>query len=506
MEAEVICCQCGDVVRGVVCHDADGCHSLHFGCDGRHLSHCHCAGYPLAVSPCRVQDQGQENSHQQGTKRDARRALADISNIASPPPLSLPTVSPLSRKPRLTLHDIDVDDTSPNSASTHWESPSSGSPAGSCDDASSLDFGDAYESGIVVHVLALSGRHLCEVAMASSSLVVGLKIKLESILQVPVSQQELVYGFRQLRDSQALDHIVAQEGEAFSMQGQTMTVNLVSKAAPPRPNFESDGETGKSLVQAHRSKTVDWLISVHNKKKLPRGSLFQTINFLDAYLSQTRVSKNKMQLVGMGALHLASRCQSDGQNEADGFPRIVPQDLIQYMGLEHPAFRSYTVYTVDEVLNMEQEIADVLQFKDAPCSSDSDTRNMQAHCHPTVSDFLAPFFCMELFSRDHLQLIAYLAEHALMSLRLLRYDPSRIAAAAVLSSNRIMRWDPVWPPAVARKLPYTEDALTQCCNDLDRVVSCLGSPSSAYKALQEKYDAIAGRCLAPAARAMLGGA
>ena len=47
----------------------------------------------------------------------------------------------------------------------------------------------------------------------------------------------------------------------------------------------------------------------------------------------------------------------------------------------------------------------------------------------------------------------------------------------------IMRWDPVWPSAVARKLPYTEDALTQCCNDLDRVVSCLGSPSSAYKAL-----------------------
>jgi len=85
---------------------------------------------------------------------------------------------------------------------------------------------------LVVQVIALSGQQLCELCISPSTLVLGIKIRLEKILDMPVRQQDLLWGFRLLHDHQSLGFAVLQEEQASV---ERISINLVSQAASPSP-------------------------------------------------------------------------------------------------------------------------------------------------------------------------------------------------------------------------------------------------------------------------------
>ena len=108
-----------------------------------------------------------------------------------------------------------------------------------------------------------------------------------------------------------------------------------------------------------RAILVDWLVEVHFKFKLRQETLFLTISIIDRFLSERIVTKQKLQLVGVTAMLLASKYEEIYAPEVRDFIYI-----------------SARTYTRDEILKMERIMLSTLGF---------------SLSHPTPYSFLARY-------------------------------------------------------------------------------------------------------------------
>jgi cyclin B len=94
-----------------------------------------------------------------------------------------------------------------------------------------------------------------------------------------------------------------------------------------------------------RAILIDWLIDVHLKYKMVAETLFLTVYLIDKYLECNQVSRQRLQLVGIAALFLASK-----------YEEIYPPQLRDFIEVTD---RSYSKY---ELLEMESKIVGALNF------------------------------------------------------------------------------------------------------------------------------------------------
>jgi len=94
-----------------------------------------------------------------------------------------------------------------------------------------------------------------------------------------------------------------------------------------------------------RAILVDWLIEVHSKFKMQKETLFITITIIDKFLEKTKVSKSRLQLVGVSSLLIASK-----------YEEIYPPELKDFVYITDRA------YTKQDVLEMEFLILSTLSF------------------------------------------------------------------------------------------------------------------------------------------------
>jgi G2/mitotic-specific cyclin-B, other len=94
-----------------------------------------------------------------------------------------------------------------------------------------------------------------------------------------------------------------------------------------------------------RAILVDWLIEVHSKFKMQKETLFITITIIDKFLEKTKVSKSRLQLVGVSSLLIASK-----------YEEIYPPELKDFVYITDRA------YTKQDVLEMEFLILNTLSF------------------------------------------------------------------------------------------------------------------------------------------------
>ena len=85
-----------------------------------------------------------------------------------------------------------------------------------------------------------------------------------------------------------------------------------------------------------RAILVDWLIEVHYKFKLLPETLFLTVNLIDRFLERNDVVRTKLQLVGVGAMLIASKYEEIYAPEVRDFVYITDK-----------------AYTKEEILIME---------------------------------------------------------------------------------------------------------------------------------------------------------
>lgn len=232
------------------------------------------------------------------------------------------------------------------------------------------------------------------------------------------------------------------------------------------------------LTEQMRSMLVDWLVEVHGEYNLRRETLYLAVSLLDRYLRLSRgVARERLQLVGITALLVASK-----------YEEVSPLEVKSAVDVTDCA------YTAKEVLLTECGMLRTLDFEVA--------------C-PTIAHFLPQ---LQAVSRIQRQLdfglysffgsttsgkvgelcdemAWYLAELSLLDVKMVRFLPSHVAAAAILVSNRLFGRVPAWPQHLQDFTGLTEQALAGCALDLDRLQRA--APACNLQQVARKFPAVA---------------
>jgi G2/mitotic-specific cyclin-B, other len=148
-----------------------------------------------------------------------------------------------------------------------------------------------------------------------------------------------------------------------------------------------------------RAILIDWLVEVHAKFRLVPETLYLGVNIIDRYLSEEKVDKKELQLVGITSLLLACK-----------YEEIYPPEVKDCVYITDKA------YTREQVLEMEAKIVKTLKFHLTV---------------PTAYNFLIRFLHVTEASETVKNLARYYSERMLQEYDSLRFRPSVLAAAAV---------------------------------------------------------------------------
>lgn len=161
----------------------------------------------------------------------------------------------------------------------------------------------------------------------------------------------------------------------------------------------------KDVNPSMREILTDWLIEVHLKFKLLPETLFLTVNLIDRYLSTTSIYRNKLQLVGVTAMLIASK-----------YEEIYPPIVSDFVYITDNA------YTREEILKMEERMLTGLQFG----------------IHFTSPfRFLERFLQLKSASETEKNVALFMLEGVLIRYPLLCYKPSVLAASALYLSSKL---------------------------------------------------------------------
>jgi len=203
-----------------------------------------------------------------------------------------------------------------------------------------------------------------------------------------------------------------------------------------------------------RAILVDWLVDVHKKYKLKAETLFLAVDLVDRFLEQRSTQRQHLQLVGVTALLIAAK-----------FEEMYPPQVQDFVYVTDKA------YSIDEVTRMEVSMLNALDFQ---------------VCQPTAVHFHAWYERTNGCSPSHSNLAQYLLELTLVDYKMLRYAPSHLAAAAMLLSNKLLRRQPAWTPAMVKHTKMTEQMLKGCAREMRVIFE--ETPQSPLQALRKKFS------------------
>uniref|UniRef100_A0A0R0IQ59 B-like cyclin n=1 Tax=Glycine max TaxID=3847 RepID=A0A0R0IQ59_SOYBN len=185
------------------------------------------------------------------------------------------------------------------------------------------------------------------------------------------------------------------------------TMRVAELARRPHPNFMETVQ--RDITQSMRGILVDWLVEVSEEYKLVTDTLYLTVYLIDWFLSKNYIERQRLQLLGITCMLIASKY------EEINAPRI-----------EDFCFITDNTYTKAEVLKMERQVLKSSEYQ---------------LFAPTIQTFVRRFLrAAQASYKDQsleLEYLAnYLAELTLMDYGFLNFLPSIIAASAVF----LARW------------------------------------------------------------------
>ncbi|CAG9330947.1 unnamed protein product [Blepharisma stoltei] len=199
-----------------------------------------------------------------------------------------------------------------------------------------------------------------------------------------------------------------------------------------------------------RAMLIDWLVEVHLKFKLFPETLYLTINLIDRFLEKEPVKRQKLQLVGITAMFIACKYEESCPPLVKDFAHITDR-----------------AYSAEEILLMERMILRVLDFR---------------------ITLPSPFRFVEIYSQDfdlssqNVHLIRYLIELSFIEYKMIRYQPSLLAASAIYLSRKILQRGMELSFDTS---PYKEDSLKLCAKDM--CILLQGARRFPLQAVRKKY-------------------
>lgn len=172
-----------------------------------------------------------------------------------------------------------------------------------------------------------------------------------------------------------------------------------------KPNAEYM-EHQEDLEWKMRGILVDWLIEVHTRFHLLPETLFLAVNIIDRFLSTKVVQLDRLQLVGVTAMFIASK-----------YEEVLSPHVANFRHVADDGFSEA------EILSAERYVLTALNYDLS---------------YPNPMNFLRRISKADNYDIQTRTLGKYLMEISLLDHRFMEYLPSHIAAAAMYLARKIL--------------------------------------------------------------------
>ncbi|GJN72917.1 G2/M-specific cyclin NimE [Purpureocillium lilacinum] len=191
----------------------------------------------------------------------------------------------------------------------------------------------------------------------------------------------------------------------------------------PNPQYMSHQD---DLEWRTRGILVDWLIEVHTRFHLLPETLFLAVNIIDRFLSEKVVELDKLQLVGITAMFIASKYEEVLSPHVENFKRITDDG-----------------FSEAEILEAERFLLSTLNYDLS---------------YPNPMNFLRRVSKADNYDIQSRTIGKYLMEISLLDHRFMAYRPSHCAAAAMYLA-RLMLDRGEWDKTLAHYAGYAEEEI-----------------------------------------------
>ncbi|XP_072952526.1 cyclin-A3-1-like [Typha angustifolia] len=227
-------------------------------------------------------------------------------------------------------------------------------------------------------------------------------------------------------------------------------------------------ETVQTDVTANmRGVLVDWLVEVAEEYKLVSDTLYLTVSYIDRFLSYNALNRQKLQLLGVSSMLIASKYEEISPPHVEDFCYITDN-----------------TYTKQEVVKMESDILKFLKFEMG---------------NPTIKTFLRRFTKAaqedSKFSNLSFEFLgSYLAELGLLDYGCVRFLPSVVAASAIFVARfTIDSESHPWSEKLQNCTGYKVSELKDCIQAIHDLQ--LSRKGSSWTAIREKYKQHRFKCV-----------
>ncbi|OJJ05686.1 hypothetical protein ASPVEDRAFT_138457 [Aspergillus versicolor CBS 583.65] len=171
---------------------------------------------------------------------------------------------------------------------------------------------------------------------------------------------------------------------------------------------------------------VDWLIEVHTRFRLLPETLFLAVNIIDRFLSAEVVALDRLQLVGVAAMFIASKYEEVLSPHVANFSHVADE-----------------TFTDKEILDAERHILATLEY------------NMS---YPNPMNFLRRISKADNYDIQTRTLGKYLMEISLLDHRFLGFPQSQVGAASMYLARLILDRGP-WDATLSHYAGYNEEEI-----------------------------------------------
>lgn len=180
-------------------------------------------------------------------------------------------------------------------------------------------------------------------------------------------------------------------------------LKVLEEATMPNPDYMAHQD---HLEWHLRGVLVDWLIEVHARFHLLPETMFLAINIIDRFLSVRVVELEKLQLVGITAMFIASKYEEVLSPHVSNFRHVADDG-----------------FTEAEILKAERFVLQSLNYDLS---------------YPNPMNFLRRISKADKYDIQTRTLGKYLLEISLLDHRFMEYHPSHIAAASMYLARLIL--------------------------------------------------------------------
>ncbi|KAK7970759.1 cyclin B [Apiospora saccharicola] len=191
----------------------------------------------------------------------------------------------------------------------------------------------------------------------------------------------------------------------------------------PNPEYM---EHQDDLEWKTRGILVDWLIEVHTRFHLLPETLFLAVNIIDRFLSAKVVQLDRLQLVGITAMFIASKYEEVLSPHVQNFVHVADDG-----------------FTEAEILSAERFILGTLEYDLS---------------YPNPMNFLRRISKADNYDIQSRTIGKYLMEISLLDHRFMAYRPSHVAAAAMFLARMILDRGE-WDATLSYYAGYTEEEI-----------------------------------------------